>query len=375
MKKEKISQALHGIDENYVEKAENYTKKKISMPILKWGALAASLAFVIAGAAIAMPHLTADPMYSETTPLTENEISMNGQETVLETVERTETAMAWIDWPTNETEGGTQATAGIQYSARVESGVFAKYLPMAVIEENAVGEKLADVSVKAYWHNMAIRFEDAETEAETVEHLRAEVYAIKGVSAEASVCVKYLDKGDALTTTHYYVFVNPEAKPQTLAAFLADFDANAYLSVKEKNVHIGRLTATESENTIYTLCAENIAALGEMLLALDGTAIEYTEKSTLAGLLQSCHAQASIPIDFDSVGALTANARVLDNGYLIFTVFSSNEFVFAFEIGEEKAKMMIEYIEENAERKMYSGTETIIAETLTESTSMETVQE
>ena len=49
MKKEKISEALNGIDETYVEKAANYKKKKTFMPIVKWGTLAASLAIVIAG--------------------------------------------------------------------------------------------------------------------------------------------------------------------------------------------------------------------------------------------------------------------------------------------------------------------------------------
>ena len=175
MKKEKISKALHGIDESYIEKAATYRKKKMAAPMMKWGAIAASLALIIAGTAIAMPHLTSTQAGLPT--MTDTTNPLNFQETDEETV-------GWEDTITEETAGGT----GISYGARVEEGTFAKYLPMAVIEESAVGEKLADVSVKAYWHDMNITFEDAEAEAETVEHLRAEVYAIKGVSSAAAVC-------------------------------------------------------------------------------------------------------------------------------------------------------------------------------------------
>ena len=57
MKKEKISEALQNIDEEYIEKAANYKKKKAFLPIVKWGGLAASLAIVVAGTALLMPYL------------------------------------------------------------------------------------------------------------------------------------------------------------------------------------------------------------------------------------------------------------------------------------------------------------------------------
>ena len=52
MKKEKLTTALNGIDEKYVEKASSFRKKKLALPVTKWGALAASLAIVIAGTAL-----------------------------------------------------------------------------------------------------------------------------------------------------------------------------------------------------------------------------------------------------------------------------------------------------------------------------------
>jgi len=43
------------------------------------------------------------------------------------------------------------------------------------------------------------------------EQLRGEVYAIRDISRDIAVALKFLDKGDALTTTHYYVIMNPDA--------------------------------------------------------------------------------------------------------------------------------------------------------------------
>ena len=76
MKKEKISEALNGIDETYVEKAANYKKKKTFMPIVKWGTLAASLAIVIAGTALIMPFLdtSVPPIINEETTTGTDEI-------------------------------------------------------------------------------------------------------------------------------------------------------------------------------------------------------------------------------------------------------------------------------------------------------------
>ena len=34
---------------------------------------------------------------------------------------------------------------------------------------------------------------------------------INGVSSDVAVALKFLDKGEAVTTTHYYVILNPNA--------------------------------------------------------------------------------------------------------------------------------------------------------------------
>ena len=69
MKKEKLSTALNGIDEKYVEKASSFRKKKLALPVTKWGALVASLAIVIAGTALILPRIdpALPPVVNETT--------------------------------------------------------------------------------------------------------------------------------------------------------------------------------------------------------------------------------------------------------------------------------------------------------------------
>ena len=62
------------------------------------------------------------------------------------------------------------------------------------------------------------------------ETLSADVYYIKGVSDDVAVCVKFNDKSDALTTTHYYVLINPDAD----ATPVRDYDIGNVSAYAEK---------------------------------------------------------------------------------------------------------------------------------------------
>ena len=86
----------------------------------------------------------------------------------------------------------------------VSDGKFSTYVSGKVISEDKIDYKIADVSVAAGWKN-------SFDEQLTTETLRAEVYLIKGISKDVAVALKFIDKGDALTTTHYYVIMNPDA--------------------------------------------------------------------------------------------------------------------------------------------------------------------
>jgi hypothetical protein len=73
-----------------------------------------------------------------------------------------------------------------------------------VIDESKIGVKIEDVTLTAGWKN-------SEGEWIRVEHLRGELYLIEGISPETAVALKFLDKGEAVTTTHYYTILNPDA--------------------------------------------------------------------------------------------------------------------------------------------------------------------
>ena len=79
-----------------------------------------------------------------------------------------------------------------------------------MIKKEKVGKKLSDVTVSAKW----VYCDGHSSEPET---LRGTVYTIKGVDKNIAVCIKFTDKGEALTTTHYYVMIDPDADNSAIA--------------------------------------------------------------------------------------------------------------------------------------------------------------
>lgn len=119
-----------------------------------------------------------------------------------------------IDLPATEIVEATEETAfGTRYVYKIDSGAFAPYVGGKVIESEFIGEKLEDVTVTAGWIT-------DPSQAPADESLRGEIYAIKDISPDLAVALWFLDKGEALTTTHYYVILNPEADLSPLADYV-----------------------------------------------------------------------------------------------------------------------------------------------------------
>lgn len=91
------------------------------------------------------------------------------------------------------------------YFYGIDAGDFSTYVGGKVIAEDKIGNKISDASVTAGWRNAV-----GEWTSET-EKLRGEVYTINGISKEVAVALKFIDEGEAVTTTHYYVIMNPDA--------------------------------------------------------------------------------------------------------------------------------------------------------------------
>ena len=165
MKKEKLYETIGDINENYVNEA-HMTAKKSRPGRLRWGVMAACLALVVMVAIVAMPTMSNN---TDTDPTV-----------------------------------GTESMYELGYFYHIDEGSFSTYVGGKVIAEEKLGGKIDDVSVTAGWRNEA-------GEWLSNENLRGEIYLIDGVSSDVAVALKFIDKGEAVTTTHYYVILNPNA--------------------------------------------------------------------------------------------------------------------------------------------------------------------
>lgn len=166
MKTPRIVNAVGHIDDDLVSDA-NRAKVVKKNAWLKWGYIAACFAVMLMAVVVAVPMMFdgEDPV-----PVIDDELFY---------------------------EKG--------YVYNVDGGAYSTYVGGKVIAEDKIGNKIADVSVTAGWKNDACEWTSA------TEKLRGEVYVISGVSDDIAVALKFIDKGEAVTTTHYYVIMNPNA--------------------------------------------------------------------------------------------------------------------------------------------------------------------
>ena len=170
MKTPRITHAVGHIDDDLVCGA-NRKKVVKKSAWLKWGSIAACFVVMLAAMLAIMPML-----FEDDSPVVPPD---NG--------------------PSNE----YQYESGYFY--QINEGAYSTYVGGKVITEDKIGNKIADVNLTAGWKDDKYEWK-SETEA-----LRGEVYAINGVSNDVAVALKFIDKGEAVTTAHYYVIMNPTA--------------------------------------------------------------------------------------------------------------------------------------------------------------------
>ncbi len=100
---------------------------------------------------------------------------------------------------------GSEFAPAEHYDYVIDEGRFSAYVGGKVISEDKLGAKLADVTLTAGWKNAD------GTEWLSEEKLRGEVYTIDGIENDVAVALRFIDQGEAVTTTHYYVIMNPNA--------------------------------------------------------------------------------------------------------------------------------------------------------------------
>ena len=239
MKTPRIVNAIGHIDDDLINsaiKSEKVAKKNIW---IKWTSLVASFATIIIVVAVAVPTLFGDgnttlPVVSgdnttinnseSATPTTNDNGAttapvVNQDTTHINNAEPTtsggndNTTTATNNDSTTQPAIGNESAFSETYVYNVSDGNFSTYVSGKVISEDKIDYKIADVSVAAGWKN-------SFDEQLTTETLRAEVYLISGISKDVAVALKFIDKGDALTTTHYYVIMNPDADLTSLKEYL-----------------------------------------------------------------------------------------------------------------------------------------------------------
>ena len=115
------------------------------------------------------------------------------------------------------------------YFYKVDDDNFSSYIGGKVINKDKLGEKISDVTVTAGWETWV---GEKLTETVSTENLRAEVYLINGVSNDVAVALKFIDKGEAVTTTHYYVILNPDADLSSVNEYIIPYSVPGYTSYK-----------------------------------------------------------------------------------------------------------------------------------------------
>lgn len=173
MRKEQLYEAIGDIQEKYIQEAHSHSNKKKTYVWVKWSAIAASVVVVVG---IGFSILN-NRLWNTDLPLTE---------------------------VINITDATEETAFGTRYVYRIDSGDYSSYFSGKVIDPEKIGDKLGDVTVTAGWIT-------APDQAPADENLRGEIYQIKGIDPHIAVALWFIDKGDALTTTHYYVILNPEA--------------------------------------------------------------------------------------------------------------------------------------------------------------------
>ncbi len=211
MKQEKLYEAIGDIDETFVNEAHT-TSKKLRPAWQKWGAVAACLALIMLVGSFFLPST-----------LGEDDITQAGEE---------------INTPPTS-ELATRFTAAYLYY--VDDGAFASYVGGKVIEEAKIGSKIEDVTLTAGWRN-------SEGEWLRVEHLRGELYLIEGISPETAVALKFIDKGEAVTTTHYYTILNPDADLSSMQ----EYYITPLLPTDGNIPQMTQITGEYGENTTHT---------------------------------------------------------------------------------------------------------------------------
>lgn len=334
MTKNDFFEAMNNIDASLIERADGEVTVKRKRPILKIAAVAASFAVLAAGIAVILPALMGEP-----------------DENIVTDRIVWENVFELFD-PNSKDEGGLkiwyeESTAYEYAFSDIIGEGYDKYekgnsFPLEKTGE-FIGEKLGETEVRTGWHIVP---EDRDYDVRTV---KAEVYEIKGVSPDAAVAIKYLEKAAAESTEHYYAAVNTEYEFSTLAAFLDDFSAAVHMDIGRIGLlraHIAGVSRGNIER--YRMTDAGSAELCKLLLTLDGEAETENAYDAVDEKLKNCDILMRFTLIMDFAGTYTNRLYVLNNGYIAIEGFGKD--IVFFNVGRENTDLFYETMKRYGEQ-------------------------
>ncbi len=333
MKTNDFFEAMNDIDASLIERADRKTVK--TRPVWKIAAIAAAITLIAAGMLVLFPMMRGDGNEPDDTD--ENIVG---------------DAIVWsnvFELFNPNTGSGVieEAKALVEKSfAEIETKKYAKYdlgnaFPLEKNDE-FFGERLDEIKVRTGWY---VYYNDTERDVVTV---KAEVYEIKGVSTDAAVAVKYLEKGTAKTTEHFYAAVNTEYKCESLSGFFDDFNAAVHMEIsKEALAREYAFGSYAGGIEKYRMNDGVPADICKLILGLDADAEPVGRYEGVDAKIHGCENMLRFTFAMNSAGRMINMLYVFDNGYI--AIQGIGEGYTLFNVGVENTDAVFEMLKDGSE--------------------------
>ena len=323
-----ILNALGDIDESYITEANGRIKNKKGI-IIRYSAMAACLLIVAAGAFAAVKMIPRGKMKNSAAP-SETYEDYDEEFSVTDNYEATDKTDGTNTNGSAKGNSTSSSTALTERIKRWDEKTNTEKFPIVKINGAEYGvanrpipyDKIGNSITK-----LTVLGCDEYTNSEYASN--AEIYEIKGISAECAAAVKYDADGK------YYVCRNSHYKPETLGQFMND------LSLKE-NLTFVSFSGTQTKNgkVICDVEYTNVdkAKVWELLFS-DTAAKAVKDYDSM-----NFETAAGIAIDLKLLGYENISLAVTRNGYLTTNILDTGK---AFYIGKPAAEKFLSYLEKD----------------------------
>lgn len=182
----------------------------------------------------------------------------------------------------------------------------------------------------------------------------ADVYKVEGVDSDLCLCIRYRDDGteefyhDFLVYDAYYFIY---AKTYQFASYNDMLD----LILDENSIRLPNNWNYNNESDIKYFLNQNVLdELKPLLITIDGDGVDTQDGKVLDQVNTEATEFVSTSCSFEGkFGYITGQIRIYNNGYLYHSGFGGQ----LFEIGQENARKIIDYVVTNGVTESYEWIE------------------